>query len=29
VLLAGLIGSLIVYIPAAVKFFRGTSKGTF
>ena len=29
ILLAGLIGSLIVYIPAAVKFFRGTSKGTF
>ena len=29
VLLAGVVGSLIVYIPAAVKFFRGTSKGTF
>lgn len=29
VMFAGVIGSLIVYIPAAVKFFRGTSKGTF
>lgn len=29
VLLAGLIGSVIVYIPAAVRYFLGTRKGTF